>query len=269
MLAQRNLDVVVAQSKLAELVGFLDELDDFPDVLVGECLVGHSIFSWSGFGYFRIPRCSIEIAVRNMHATDLGTLREMLEQGDDGMLVLILIRGRPFRAACRRPENPRTCIAAVAHRPTPTDISCEARRPRARVRPASMRSASNHSRRCDRARRGDRRQELPVVSQRIFLDLIRHDAISLAVNHVEYRLGPDQLRKGRDHDRVAQLLAHPGHFLEQLIEPVGKTSLGQLRFEIAQHAARHLVLVMKRVILQHLAYRLSSASAIRLKCSPT
>src|SRR3546814_15826771 len=48
----------------------------------------------------------------------------------------------------------------------------------------------------------DRRQKLSVVAERIFLDLVRHARITLALDHVKSRLHAHELGKDRKSTRL-------------------------------------------------------------------
>ena len=70
--------------------------------------------------------------------------------------------------------------------------------------------------------------------------LLRDGFVALAAQHVEHRLGADNLR-GRGHQRdEAEVLAHAGDFRQYFIQTVGGALLLQLAFEVGEHPARHL-----------------------------
>ena len=64
--------------------------------------------------------------------------------------------------------------------------------------------------------------------------------IALAGQHVQHRLGADNLRGGGDQRDEAEVLAHAGDFRQHLIQTVGGVLLLQLALEVGEHPARHL-----------------------------
>ena len=71
-----------------------------------------------------------------------------------------------------------------------------------------------------------------------------------AVQDVECRLRADHLRERRDHQSPSQVGAHGGDLLEYLLQPALKAQLSQLRTEVGDHAAGHLMLVERGVVLR-------------------
>ena len=70
--------------------------------------------------------------------------------------------------------------------------------------------------------------------------LLRDGFIALAGQHVQHRLGADNLRGRGDQRDKAEVLAHAGDFRQHLIQTVGGVLLLQLALEVGEHPARHL-----------------------------
>src|SRR5205823_12312729 len=69
----------------------------------------------------------------------------------------------------------------------------------------------------------------------------------------------DELRERAHHDRIPEVTADARRLLQDLVEAVGQTDVAELRAEVADHPARHLVLVVERIVLGDLAQRLALA----------
>ncbi|GAR08067.1 hypothetical protein NGUA03_03229 [Salmonella enterica] len=84
---------------------------------------------------------------------------------------------------------------------------------------------------------------------------LRDGFVALAGQHVEHRLGADNLR-GRGHQRdKAEVLAHAGDFRQHLVEFVRRVLLLQLAFEVSEHSARHLRHKDAAVVAFQLAFK--------------
>ena len=70
--------------------------------------------------------------------------------------------------------------------------------------------------------------------------LFRNGFVALAAQHVEHRLGADNLRGRRDQRDKTEVLAHAGDFRQHLVQLIGGVLLLQLAFEVGEHPARHL-----------------------------
>ncbi|CAA0223337.1 Uncharacterised protein [Klebsiella oxytoca] len=70
--------------------------------------------------------------------------------------------------------------------------------------------------------------------------LLRDGSVALAGQHVQHRLGADNLRGGGDQRDEAEVLAHAGDFRQHLIQTVGGVLLLQLALEVGEHPARYL-----------------------------
>ena len=64
--------------------------------------------------------------------------------------------------------------------------------------------------------------------------------VAFAGEHIEHRLGADDLGGGRDQGNKAQVFAYRRNFLQHFVEAVGGALLFQLAFHVGKHAARHL-----------------------------
>src|SRR5690606_12613648 len=82
---------------------------------------------------------------------------------------------------------------------------------------------------------------LAIAALQVQLHLVGDGLVALPGQHVEYRLGADDLRGGGDQRREAEVLAHPRNFLEDLVDPVERALFLQLVGQVGHHAARHLV----------------------------
>ena len=85
--------------------------------------------------------------------------------------------------------------------------------------------------------------------------LIGHFLVALAENHIDRRLAADELREGRDHDRIAELGAHLRGFLQHLIELFFLAHELQLMPEVGNHPARHLMAVPGLIVFARRADR--------------
>ncbi len=79
--------------------------------------------------------------------------------------------------------------------------------------------------------------------------------VALAGQHVEHRLGADNLRGGGHQRDKAKVLAHAGDFRQHLVQPVRRVLLLQLAFEVGQHSARHLGHQNAAVVAFQLAFK--------------
>ncbi len=86
-------------------------------------------------------------------------------------------------------------------------------------------------------------RRLAVEAADVVLHLLGDDAPALARQHVEHRLGANDLRERRDQRRIAHLGAHLGNLGHDLGQAVGRLLHLQLAHEVAHHAAGHLVRV--------------------------
>ncbi len=94
---------------------------------------------------------------------------------------------------------------------------------------------------------------LAPVAERVLNDLIGDFFVALADDDVDRRLAADELRQRRDHDRVAELGAHLHGFFQRLIDLVFQADLAQLEAQIGNHAAGHLVLILRVVVFHRRA----------------
>ena len=66
----------------------------------------------------------------------------------------------------------------------------------------------------------DRPRRAAVTALQVQLDLIADGLVTLAGEHVEHRLGSDDLRGGCDQRRVAKVFAHARDFLKHFLDAV-------------------------------------------------
>src|SRR5690606_4431260 len=69
---------------------------------------------------------------------------------------------------------------------------------------------------------------LTVTALQVQLDLVGDGLVALAGQHVEYRLGADNLRSGGDQRRIAEVGPDPGNFLEHLVDAIERALFLQL-----------------------------------------
>src|SRR6266542_2460265 len=92
------------------------------------------------------------------------------------------------------------------------------------------------------------RREPAVVTPRILANLVRNRLVALPLHDVQCRLRDDVLREWTDDDRVAEVLPHARHFLEDLRQPMLELHRLQLIAQIRDHAAGDLVLVERGIV---------------------
>src|SRR5208337_2365984 len=90
-------------------------------------------------------------------------------------------------------------------------------------------------------RRITRGYRLAVVAQHQVSELAGERLVG-AHEHVEHRLGADDLAGGRDQRRIACGLAYPGHLREHLLHPVAGPLLLELALHVGDHAAGNLAI---------------------------
>ncbi len=86
----------------------------------------------------------------------------------------------------------------------------------------------------------NRRRGVAVFAFQNTGGLLRNGFVAFAAQHVEHRLGADNLRGRGDQRDEAEVLAHAGDFRQYLIQTVGGALLLQLAFKVGEHPARHL-----------------------------
>ncbi|CQC11326.1 Uncharacterised protein [Salmonella enterica subsp. enterica serovar Typhimurium str. DT104] len=79
--------------------------------------------------------------------------------------------------------------------------------------------------------------------------------VAFARQHVEHRLGADNLRGGGHQRDKAEVLAHAGDFRQHLVEFVRRVLLLQLAFEVGEHSARYLGHQNAAVVALQLAFK--------------
>jgi len=82
---------------------------------------------------------------------------------------------------------------------------------------------------------------LTVTALQIKLHLVGDGLVPLAGQHVEHRLGTDNLRGGRDQRGKAEVGTHTGNLLEDFLNPAQGILLLQLVGQIRHHAAGYLI----------------------------
>ncbi|CAM5307517.1 hypothetical protein SSTU70S_05481 [Stutzerimonas stutzeri] len=86
-----------------------------------------------------------------------------------------------------------------------------------------------------------RRRSLAVAALQVELHLVGDGLVALAGEHVEERLGADDLRGRRDQRRVAEVLAHLRNLGQHFIHAMQRALLLELVGEVGNHPAGHLV----------------------------
>ncbi|CQE86137.1 Uncharacterised protein [Salmonella enterica subsp. enterica serovar Typhimurium str. DT104] len=79
--------------------------------------------------------------------------------------------------------------------------------------------------------------------------------VAFARQHVEHRLGADNLRGGGHQRDKAEVLAHAGDFRQHLVQFVRRVLLLQLAFQVSEHSARHLGHQNAAVVALQLAFK--------------
>ena len=165
--------------------------------------------------------------------------------------------GRPAAAAARPAREASiasTCSSGIVSRSSSS--SSEIPRPKRSRAPSRWRGSrcrSPSTRGSDRTRSAtsgrDGRGGLAVVAEEVADRLVGDVRPPLGVDHVPDRLGRDELRDGRDDDRVAHLGAHAADLLERGVEQLGPTQLLEHPPRRRDHSAGELVVVVRRVEL--------------------
>jgi hypothetical protein len=87
----------------------------------------------------------------------------------------------------------------------------------------------------------DRARRLAVAALQVQLHFVGDGLVALAGQHVEERLGADDLRGRRHQRREAEVFTHPWDFRQHFAHAVERALLFQLVGQVGNHPARHLV----------------------------
>ena len=105
--------------------------------------------------------------------------------------------------------------------------------------------------------RVDRSRDLPVVAEYVLAHLVRDRSVALLAHHVQHRLGDDELRERAHDDGIAQIRTHAAGFVEDLLEAVIDAERRELGFQVRDHSARHLVVIVKGIVRGDFTNRLA------------
>ena len=103
------------------------------------------------------------------------------------------------------------------------------------------------------------RRFLAPMSERVLNRLIGHFLVALAGDDVDRRLAADELRQRRHHDRIAEVGAHPPRFFQSFLQAIFHAHGAQLMAQIGNHAAGHLMQILRVIVFALRADRVAFA----------